>query len=134
MKTLIWDGVTERLFEPIVSEEKLKQMFLTIRNGILLQYDNSALRNYIITNFVKLYATDRAIPELLQLYSKLGILPDKYNSYLEHANIIERMYGLDMHILDVGAGYIPVLSEIIASRQINTKAGKITAIDLPLNY
>ena len=109
-------------------------MFLTIRNGILLQYDNSALRNYIITNFVKLYATDRAIPELLQLYSKLGILPDKYNSYLEHANIIERMYGLDMHILDVGAGYIPVLSEIIASRQINTKAGKITAIDLPLNY
>ena len=67
------------------------------------------------------------IPDILrQILCELNLMEDKDNAYLEFANLIEKIYGLDKNIVEVGGGIIPSLSKIIALKQ---KKGTITVYD-----
>ena len=88
-------------------------------------YDELEL-SYLKDN-LEIEPSDRNIPDILrQILCELNFLKDEDNIYLHFSNLIEQLFGLDKHIIEIGGGVIPSLSKIIALRQ---KDGSITVYD-----
>ncbi len=88
------------------------------------------LKNYILDNYYMAYA-DLNIEQPLfdQIFSAIGILPKDRNPYYQMMLEIEKEYGLDRDIIEVGSGMFPALAYEIAKRQKEIGKGSITAID-----
>ena len=110
--------------------ERKKILFLLKEylNEYGLNYSVEA-RNYIEEHFLELLGCDMAPDILFQIYAKLNIIPKNKNIYVNFYNIIKKLYGLDGNILEVGAGFYPILAEYIDEYQSKIKKGSITIYD-----
>lgn len=66
---------------------------------------------------------------LTQIYYALGLLEDEENPYIGFTQLIEKLYGLDINILEVGGGVYPALTSEITKRQLVIGKGSITVYD-----
>lgn len=66
---------------------------------------------------------------LTQIYHALNLYRNDENPYIGITNIIEKIFGLDINIVEVGGGVYPALSECIAKRQMRINKGTITVYD-----
>lgn len=66
---------------------------------------------------------------LTQIYDALGLLNEDENPYIGFRNIIEKNFGLDINILEIGGGVYPALSYNINKRQKEIGKGSITVYD-----
>lgn len=64
-----------------------------------------------------------------QAWDALSLLQDAENPYLGFRDVIEKNFGLDIDILEIGGGVYPSLSYSINSRQIEIGKGSITVYD-----
>lgn len=64
-----------------------------------------------------------------QIYYAMNMLNDEENPYLKLTNLIEKIYGLDLNVLEVGGGIYPALSKSISRRQEQIGKGHITVYD-----
>lgn len=69
------------------------------------------------------------VDSITQVYSALGMMDDEENPYVGFTHLIEKLYGLDINILEVGGGIYPALSKEIAKRQASIGKGSITVMD-----
>lgn len=76
---------------------------------------------------LEMHSSYKEIPDILrQILCELNLLKDEDNAYLEFANLIEKVHGLNKNIIEVGGGVIPSLAKIVALKQ---KKGTITVYD-----
>ncbi len=108
-----------------ITKQKLKAMLENYLHEHQ-EYYTDAEKKYIMENFSSGLFTDFSDALLRQIYSELSLIDDEHNIYLGFTNLIEREFGLDKHILEVGGGKIPCLGKNIALRQ---KSGTITIYD-----
>lgn len=66
---------------------------------------------------------------LTQIYYALDLLEDEENPYIGITQLIEKIYGLDINILEVGGGVYPALTNEIAKKQQSIGKGSITVYD-----
>ena len=92
--------IARKIFVPNMSNSQMKRVLVRIRNEVL-PYCNPSDRQYIMDKFIEDCGTNRMSSVLAQLYAEYGVMPDEYNPYLIHANIIEKIFGLDRGIVDI---------------------------------
>lgn len=66
---------------------------------------------------------------MTQIYHALNMLEENENPYIGITEIIEKTFGLDINILEIGGGVYPALSECISRRQMQIKKGTIAVYD-----
>lgn len=64
-----------------------------------------------------------------QIYAYLKMIPDNRNIYKTLFNIVKEKIGVDKNILNIGGGYIPMLSKYIDEEQQRIRKGTITVYD-----
>lgn len=64
-----------------------------------------------------------------QIYHAMDLYDKKENPYNGFADIIEKRFGLDHNILEIGGGVYPALTEVISKRQVKIGKGTITVYD-----
>ena len=85
--------------------------------------------DYIRTNFWKRRKPFEAPDILMQIYSELGVYKEKDNLYIKYLEMIKSIFSLDCNMLEIGGGFIPSFSNIIAKEQLKTGHGTITVYD-----
>ncbi|MBQ4031536.1 MAG: hypothetical protein II625_07250 [Bacilli bacterium] len=84
---------------------------------------------YIEEHFYDDIHSNEAPDILMQIYSELDIVPSAGNFYRKHLKLIKKLFPLDGNIVEVGAGRIPALANLIASEQLRIGKGTITIYD-----
>ena len=106
--------------EPIIQE-----MF----QEYLLKYGDKYLPEelqYIVANFER-FLYDIGAPDILmEIYGELGLTHKIGDFYGEHLNRINRRFGLDKNILEIGSGYMPAFAHKVAAYQQKIEKGTIT--------
>lgn len=87
---------------------------------------------FIEDNFEEMILDKDKTDIVNQIYAELGLLPDEYNYYLGFAKIIGEKYGFKCNILEIGAGFFPILSKYIDLYQQELGCGTITTFDTKL--
>lgn len=85
--------------------------------------------DFIKDNFEEMILDKDKTDIIAQIYAELGILPDESNYYLGFAKMIGERYGFNCNILEIGAGFFPILSKYIDLQQQELGCGTITAFD-----
>ncbi len=102
----------------------LQEQFLNFINKYSKYYDEFEL---LYLKDVDLSAPQENMPDILrQILTELELIKDEDNAYLQFTNLIEKTFGLEKNIVEIGGGIIPSLSKIIALKQ---KKGTITVYD-----
>jgi len=93
----------------------------------LLEMD---LLHYLMSNYKSAYFNPRPGENLFfQIFSAINAYDWEINPYYQMMCQIEKGYGLNREIIDVGCGVYPALSLEIAKKQAGLINGRITAID-----
>lgn len=95
----------------------------------LIKYEkdyNQTMIEFIKKNFENGLYSKEICDVLKQVYAYLSILPEERNIYKKCLDIINKEYGFEQNILEIGAGAIPILSMYIDQIQHD---GTITAFD-----
>lgn len=112
----------------IAAEYNLKEIKNKLDKYIdkyLLKYTSDELE-YILSNFER-YLYEKVAPDILmQVYEELGIEHKIGTFYQEHFNRINRRFGLDKNILEIGSGMMPAFANKVACYQQTIKKGTIT--------
>lgn len=64
-----------------------------------------------------------------QVYAALQALPEKYNYYNGVMEDLEKTFGIDRHIVEIGGGMYPAFAELVDQKQRKIKKGTITVYD-----
>ena len=120
----------EKAWKSCLDMEATAQAYKDFQSRYLDKYSPTLGEN-LSKNFIGRigeYSLDHA---LIQLYSHYGIIPSENNPFYIHMknmdNIFPEFY--ERNIMDIAAGQIPALAEMIAGEQVKINAGTITAID-----
>ena len=123
----------------MLNEKELKERFTEFLN----KYENGyyqlsgdydflemSIPTYLLLNYQNAYKNPRANDKVFyQIFSAIDALPQEINPYYQFMKIIEKEFGLERDIIDVGGGMFPALSLEIAKRQKEIGKGTITCYD-----
>jgi len=95
-----------------------------------IEYLEMNLSTFIETYYEDVYNQPRKGENaFFQIFSAIGALPNEINPYYQMMKEIEKNFGLDRDIIEIGCGMFPALSYEIAKRQQEIGKGTITAFD-----
>lgn len=100
-----------------------------------LQLEESYFLEMSIANYIAYYYEDAYYEPVnrnnafLQIFSAIEAFEQDINPYFQLASLIEKEYGLDYNITEVGGGIFPALALEIAKKQKKLGKGSITVYD-----
>ncbi len=127
----------------MISEKELEKRFHEFLNKYYTGYSQlsyedeymwleESIPSYL-SNYYKAAYREPMIGDnvFFQIFSAIDSLDPKFNPFHQMMTRIEKEYGLDRDIIDVGCGYFPALSYEIAKRkkELGIEKGKIMAYD-----
>ena len=111
-----------------MEKSKLQAKFDAFKAKYQKEYSKQAWE-YIEENFFPELDSDETPDILMQIYSEFGVTPKSGNFYKKHLKLIRSIFPIDGNIVEVAAGRIPALANMIANEQLKIGKGTITVYE-----
>lgn len=113
------------MWEPVKNTKQMKILFDSFLNKYSKNYDPYVL-SYIKHFFWKEMGNNVNPPELLQVYSELGIYDLNDNPYQAHLNNLRKYFDIKCNVLDIASGAMPAFANLLAKEQLKLGSGTVT--------
>lgn len=111
---------------------KNEKAYLEMSSDEEFYWLEESVSSFLLRNFVSAYYEPMVGDSMFQqIFSGIDALPNERNPFYQMMQRIEKEYGLDRDIIDVGSGAFPALAYEISKRrkELGIKKGSITAFD-----
>lgn len=115
-------------WKPIKSYKEMRKIYDEEIVKLIPNYDEY-MSDFIRRYFLSYIGEREVYSELTQLYSEYGFIADEDDYYKYHLNNITKNFDISGNILEIAAGSVPTLSNLIARSQLNIGSGTITVYD-----